>query len=83
MPKVKTIKGVDEESWSEFKSIAAKNKMKMGKLFETMVEDYKGKVDNFWDKILEGPPLLSKEEADAMLGIVKKMRSEYGFRKVK
>jgi hypothetical protein len=80
---VKTIKDVDEEAWTEFKSIAAKNKMKMGKLFETMVEDYKGKIGNFWDEILKGPALLSKEEADAMLGTVKRIRKEYGSRKIK
>ena len=80
---VKTIKDVDEEAWTEFKSMAAKNKVKMGKLFETMVEDYKGKIGNFWDEILKGPPLMSKEEADAMLGTVKGIRKEYGFRKIK
>lgn len=30
MPMVKTIKGVDEEDWLEFKDIAARNKMRMG-----------------------------------------------------
>ena len=40
-------------------------------------------TNKFWDKILKCPPLLSKEEADSMLSIVKKLRKEHGFRKVK
>ena len=81
MAVVKTIKGVDENAWHEFKSLAAKNKMKMGKLFELIVEDYKGKSKSFWNEILKGPAILSKEESDAMLETVKKIRKEYGFRK--
>ena len=79
MPTVKTIKDVNEEDWSEFKSIAARNRMKMGNLFGRMVEEYK-KSKNFWDEILRGPAILSKEDADAMLNTVKKIRKEYGFR---
>jgi len=80
MPTVKTIKDVDEEAWFEFKSIAAKNNMKMGKLFEKMVEEYKKKSKRFWDEILKGEPILSKEEADSMMETVTKLRKEYGFR---
>ena len=80
---VKTIKDVDEEAWLEFKSIAARNKMKMGKFFGKMVEDYKRKSRSFWDEILKGHALLSKEEADAMLETVKNIRKEYGFRKIR
>lgn len=83
MPAVKTIKGIDEQAWLEFKSIAARSRMKMGKLFERMVEDYKEKTGSFWDDILKGPPALSKEEADAMMETVKKVREEYGFRKLR
>lgn len=79
MPTVKTIKDVDEEDWLEFKSMAARNRIKMGKLFGRMVEEYK-KSKNFWDEILRGPAILSKEEADSMLHTVKKIRKEYGFR---
>ena len=83
MPTVKTIKDVDEEAWLEFKSIAARNKMKMGKLFGRMIEEYKEKSKDFWDEILKGPHVLSKEEADSMLDTVKNIRKEYGFRRVK
>ena len=80
MSTVKTIKDVDEEAWLEFKSIAVKNKIKMGRLFTKMVEEYKEKSKNFWSDILEGPPALSKEEADAMMENSKRIRKEYGFR---
>ena len=83
MPTVKTIKDVDEEAWLEFKSIAVRNKMKMGKLLGKMVENYKEKSRTFWDDILKGPPALSKEEGEAMLDAVKNIRKEYGFRKLK
>ena len=83
MPTVKTIKDVDQEAWLEFKSIAARNKMKMGKLFERIIEDYKEKSKSFWDEVLKGPPILSKKEADAMMDTVKNLRKEYGFRKIK
>jgi len=83
MPTVKTIKNVNEEAWLEFKSIAAKNKMKMGKLFEDMVEEYKKKTKEFWNDILKGPPLLSEEEAKGMEKTVKGLREEYGFRKIR
>ena len=83
MPTVKTIKDVDEEAWLEFKSIAARNKMKMGKLFKNMVEEYREKSKSFWDDILKGPPRLSKEEADAMMETARRIRKEYGFRSLK
>ena len=57
--------------------------MKMGKLFDRMIEEYKEKSKDFWDGILKGPHVLSKEEADSMLDTVKNIRKEYGFRRVK
>lgn len=80
---VKTIKDVDEEAWHEFKSMAAKNKMKMGKLFNKIIEEYEEKGKNFWDEILKGPPVLSKEEANAMMEASRKIRKDYGFRDLK
>lgn len=80
---VKTIKDVDENTWLEFKSIAVKSRMRMGELFEDMVEGYKKKTEEFWDDILQGPPILSEEEAKSMEGTVKRVRKEYGFRRKK
>ena len=81
METVKTIKGVNEETWQEFKSMAARNNVKMGRFFEEIVEEYKKKSRSIWDDILKGEPILSKEEADAMMETVKRLRSGYGFRK--
>ena len=39
METVKTIKGVNEETWQEFKSMAARNNVKMGRFFEEIVEE--------------------------------------------
>jgi hypothetical protein len=80
MTTVKTIKDVNEDTWLEFKSMAARNKMKMGKLFEDMVDDYKKETKKFWDDILKGPPTISEGEAKAMEETVKEIRKEYGFR---
>ena len=78
---LKTIKGIDDQSWVEFKSIAAKNGMKMGKLFETMLEEYKKKSDESWDKILHSGKILTDVEAKEMVKITRKTREEYGFRR--
>jgi len=77
---LKTIKGINEESWSEFKSIAAKDGIKMGKLFEQMLEEYKKKSDEAWKFILSGKKILSDSEARDMKKIAEKSRREYGFR---
>ncbi len=83
MATVKTIKDVDEVAWSEFKSMAAHDKIKMGKLFERMVEEYKDNTKDFWDSILKGPPALTKEEAEIMTKKAERIRKEYGFRTIK
>ena len=72
MNSVKTIKGVDEEACSEFKSLAAKDSVKMGKLFEKMVVGYKKKSSEFWADILRGPKIISDAETEAMEKTVKK-----------
>jgi len=80
METIKTIKGVNEESWAEFKSLAVRNRTNMGKLFERMLEEYKKKSEENWKIILSGKKILSDKEADDMLKIVKESRKEYGFR---
>ncbi len=80
METVKTLKGVNEESWAEFKSLAVKNRTNMGKLFERMLEEYKRKSEENWSIILSGKKILSDKEAEDMLKIVKESRKEYGFR---
>ena len=41
MSEVKTIKDIDNETWHEFKDLAAQNNVKMGLLFKSMVHNYK------------------------------------------
>ncbi len=77
---LKTIKGINEESWNEFKSIAAKNGMKMGRLFEQMLEEYKKRSEEAWKVILSGKKILSDKEAEDMIKIVEESRKDYGFR---
>lgn len=80
MSTVKTIKDVDENAWAEFKSIAARNKVKMGKLFESMLKDYNKQAEKKWDNILVHKKIISDNEASDMLSLVKDMRKEKGFR---
>jgi len=76
---VKTIKDVDEYIWREFRSLAARDNVKMGRLFEMMVEEYKKRRAKVWDEILKGKPGLSKKDADAMLKTVASLLKECGF----
>jgi len=80
MPTVKTIKDVDEEAWLEFKSIAARNNVKMGKLFEKMVGSYKEESRKVWNNILNPGKILNDKEAEDMEKFVKDLRKEKGFR---
>ncbi len=77
---LKTIKGINEDSWLEFKSIAARNGMNMGTLFEQMLEEYKKKPEEAWKVILHSGKILSDKDAKEMEKITRKTREEYGFR---
>ncbi|PIN75037.1 hypothetical protein COV18_04735 [Candidatus Woesearchaeota archaeon CG10_big_fil_rev_8_21_14_0_10_37_12] len=80
MTEVKTIKDVDEQAWAEFKSLAAKNNVKMGVFFKTMLNEYKKSTNTFWERILNGEKILSDKEADEMEKVVVAVRKEHGFR---
>ena len=80
MTSVKTIKDVDDATWSHFKSLAARSNMKMGAFFKTMIHEYDSKSNNVWNRILGGEKLLTDKEARRMHQEVKKLRKEYGFR---
>lgn len=77
---LKTIKDVDEKTWNEFKSLAAKRGVRMGKLLEHMVDSYVKNSRHKWEMLLNGEKLLSKVEADEMKKIVRELRNEKGFR---
>jgi len=81
MTEVKTIKDVDSETWAEFKSFAAKNNVKLGIFFKTLVKEHKKNSSAFWNSILKGEKLLSDSEAKELESSIKNVRKEYGFRK--
>jgi len=77
---IKSIKGIDDRTWFEFKALAAKKRLPMGKMLSVIVEEYKKNSDKFWDEILNGEKILSDREARDMNNILKKVRKERGFR---
>ncbi len=77
---IKTIKGIDDETWMKFKILAARKRLTMGKLLADMIEEYNKSSETFWAEILKGERILSDKEADEIENIVKKLRKERGFR---
>lgn len=77
---LKTIKGVREEKWSELKSMAAKNRVPMGKLLENMIEAYSKHTEEVWRRILKGEKILSDKEAEEMKKHISELRKEKWFK---
>ena len=77
---VKTIKDVDEETWREFKAIAAKNNVRMSSLLKIMIKEFEKNSKDFWNEILNGEKLMSDKEAEEMKILTIKLRKEKGFR---
>ena len=77
---IKTIKGVDDNTWNNFKSLAALNGVNMGKMFEKMVNEYNEKNKKVWDNILNNEKILNDKEANLILNSSKKIRKEMMFR---
>ena len=80
MSEVKTIKDIDDETWSRFKNLAAKNKVTLGTLFRDLVLEHSKKSKEFWSTILSSPKILHEEEAKDIGIITQRVRKEYGFR---
>ena len=78
----KTIKGIDEEDWNEFKSRAAKANVSLGTYFKVMLEESEKNTEEFWDMVLSGNKLLNDEEANELEKEVEHLREERGFRDV-
>lgn len=74
------MKGIQEETWAEFRSLAAKNRMKTGQFFEKLVISYKQNTNDFWKEVLKGEKILSEQEARDIEAMTKKMRKEVGWR---
>ena len=81
MSKIRTIKGVDKETWMEFKNMAERNNLKLGTFFKMLVKEHNTNSKNFWENLLEGEKIFSDKEAKEMKEVIKKVRNEYGFRK--
>lgn len=80
MTEAKTIKDIDDETWGEFKSLAAKSHLKLGSLFKTMVKEHKKNASGFWSVVLHGEKILSDDEARDISLFVKSVRKQSGFR---
>jgi hypothetical protein len=76
----KCIKDIDEETWREFKSLAAKNNLRMAGLLKVMVKEFEKNNTKFWDNILNNKKILTDKEAEDLEKITKKGRKEKGFR---
>lgn len=51
MSEIKNIKGIDDETWADFKSLAARNRMKAADMFRVIVKDYESHTKNFWNEL--------------------------------
>jgi len=76
----KCIKDIDEETWKEFKSLAAKNNLKMAALLKILIKNFEKNNKDFWENILNNEKVLSDREADDMEKIINNNRKEEGFR---
>ena len=76
METVKTIKGVPEKTWAEFKAMAAKNKMSMAEYFRLLVDAQK-ESSTWWEEYMKMPKILTEKEAKALKEQVRKMRNEW------
>lgn len=77
---IKTIKGIDEETWRKFKILAAKYNLKLPLLLKTMINEFEKNNEAFWRDILTGERNLSDKEAEDLDLILKDSRKERGFR---
>lgn len=79
MAEVKTIKDIDNDTWSEFKKLAARNDEKLGPFFKTLVKEYKKESTAFWSGILENEKILSEKEARDLKAEVGRLRKIFDF----
>jgi argininosuccinate lyase len=77
---VKTIKGVADDDWKEFKVFAAQNRVNAGAMFRSLIEAYKKEQSKAWSSILNQEKILSDEDARKLNSSLTKLRKERGFR---
>ena len=80
MANLRTIRNVDDDTWKELKGLSKRYRLPIGRFLSKMIDGYKNKADEQWDRILSSGKILSDKEADEMQKIVVRMRKEYGFR---
>ncbi len=80
MSEVKNIKGIDDETWAHFKSLAAQHKMKAANMFRILLEEYEKNTKNFWDDIFAHKSIFTDKEYEEMKARMKELRKEYGWR---
>ena len=80
MAEIHTIKGISDEDWLRFKSMAAKSGQNMGQYLVTLMDSYEDRAKKMWAWLFNMKPFLSDEDAKAILKASKEMRAEYGFR---
>ena len=73
---IRSIKNVDEETWREFKAIAAKNNVRMSSLLRIMIKEFEKNSKNFWNEILNGEKLMNDKEAEEMKILTIRLRKE-------
>lgn len=77
---IKTIKNIDQETWTTFKATAAKNNLKMSMLLKLMVNNFNKNSKQFWNNILNTEKNLSDKEANDLTTTTNQTRKEKGFR---
>ena len=80
MSEVKTIKGIDDQTWTDFKGLAVRNRMKAATMFKVLLQDYEKKSTGFWDEIFAHKSVLTKKEQEEFEQRLKSIRKEYGWR---
>lgn len=80
MSEAKNIKGIDEETWAEFKSLAAEHKLKSAEMFKKMVKEYKNNVNDFWNNLRTHKSICSPEEYNEIEKNLRNLRKEHGWR---
>jgi hypothetical protein len=75
--KIKTIRDVDEETWTIMKELAERERIKMGTLLKMLVKEYRKTEVK---ELIPKKPILSKSEANELKIFVRKLRKELGFR---
>ena len=76
----RTIKGIPDEDWMEFKVLAASTGNRMGDVFRAMLRAYEKEKKKFWKDIFSMKPLMSEKDAEVFEKNIKALRQSAGFR---